>query len=440
MWLWLAALPVWAVECAQITNWSQADFNAAVYPTVIAVNGPSTVSWDQSTAGRATYIVAVPQPAGARTLSNNTSITIYSFASAADAAAYYAWRGARTGLPSVYEQPGQVSITTTSLNQGSVSDLYLDALYRSTVILVAGYADASQPMASSSAVSLYLNFLSQAKALVDTKCGVESQPNRPPTISLAPDPEAAPAFQELMTRGHEFEISIDDPDGFGDLDLGTFKVWVAGVDKSRHFLEIVAAHPSRVRYIESATGRTFYLRPDPRFLMTDFNYFNIQWNGRWPVSFGICDRQGACARADYTIYFGPYFTPTESTFLGQVGGACVGGDGSIRVSYIVGNNGYGSRDVVLYAGLQRPGDGAYWTYGRGETAFWHYLALVPAGNWPDAGSGAWLTTALDAVLTLDTKPADLVIPAGTYQFIMAAAEPDATDLLLVSRTAVICPH
>jgi hypothetical protein len=289
-------------------------------------------------------------------------------------------------------------------------------------------------------VSLYLNFLGQVQGLVDSKCGAQPQPNRPPTISLAPDPAAAPAFQELMTLGHEFEIRIDDPDGVDDLDLGSVHVWVAGIDKTRHFLETVDAHPSRLRLVESATGRTYYFRPDPQRLMTDFNYFNIQWNGKWPVSLGICDRHGACARADHTIYFGPYLAATAATFLGQQGGACVGGDGNIRVSYILGNNGYDSRDVGIYVGLQRPGDGAFWTYGRDDTPdnVWNWNALVTIWIWPNAWSGVRINPVDDAVLTLKNNPIDPAIPAGTYQFVTAAVEPYATDMLLVSRTAVIC--
>jgi hypothetical protein len=41
---------------------------------------------------------------------------------------------------------------------------------------------------------------------------------------------------------------------------------------------------------------------------------------------------------------------------------------------------------------------------------------------------------------VSTNPNDPAIPEGTYQFVMAAVEPNATDMLLVSRTAVMCPH
>jgi len=41
---------------------------------------------------------------------------------------------------------------------------------------------------------------------------------------------------------------------------------------------------------------------------------------------------------------------------------------------------------------------------------------------------------------VSTNPNDPAIPEGTYQFVMAAVELNATDMLLVSRTAVICPH
>jgi len=435
--LWAAPVPRAAAECGQITTWSQADFAAALFPTVIAINAPGTLPGNPSGTGPATSIAAVPQPAGVRTLANNTSITIYSLASAANAAAYYAYRRAQTVLPAVHEQAGEVFAVTGTLRQGSLTDLYLTARYGSTVILVAGYADASQTMASGSAVSLYLGLLGQAQALVDSKCG---QANRAPTISLAPDPAAAPAFQEVMTSGHEFEIRVDDPDGIGDIDPASLRVWVAGIDKTRHFLETVAAHPSRLRQVGTATGVTFFLRPDPQRLMTDLNYFNIQWNGKWPVSLGICDRQGACARADYTIYFGPYFAITPATFLGQPGGACVGAGNQLPIVYILGNSGYGSQFVDLYIGLQRSSDGALWTYGRidiGANA-WHSPEIVWVWNWPDAPSGVRIVSPREAVLTMQAGPTSPSVAAGEYGFLTVAVEPDATDLLLVARTAVIC--
>lgn len=435
--LWATPVPRAAAECGQITNWSQADFAAALFPTVIAINAPGTLPGNPPGTGLATSIAAVPQPAGARTLANNTSITIYSLATAANAAAYYAYRRAQTVLPTVHEQAGQVFAVTGTLRQGSLTDLYLTALYGSTVVLVAGYADASQPMASGGAVSLYLGLLGQAKTLVDSKCG---QANRAPTIALAPDPAAAPAFQEVMTSDHEFEIRIDDPDGIGDIDPASLRVWVAGIDKTRHFLETVAAHPSRLRQLGTATGVTYFLRPDSQRLMTDFNYFNIQWNGKWPVSLGICDRQGACARADYTIYFGPYFATTPATFLGQPGGACAGANNQLPIAYILGNSGYDSPYADLYIGLQRVGDGALWTYGRidiGANA-WHSPEIVRVWSWPNALSGARIVSPQEAVLTMLPGPTSPSVLAGEYRFLTTAAEPDAIDLLLVTRPAVIC--
>ncbi|MBI5255187.1 MAG: hypothetical protein HY855_01705 [Burkholderiales bacterium] len=443
---WLACLcmapaALHAAECGQITTWQASDFAAALYPSVITVNSPGAPPGGPPGGGLATTIAATPQPSGARTLANNTAITVYSFTSAANASAYYAHRRAHIVLPPVHEQAGQVAIVSSTLRQGSVTDLYLDALHRSSVILVAGYADSSQPMASGSAVSLYLSLLAQAQALVDAKCGPVTPVNRPPTIALSPDPAAAPAFQELMTQGHEFALQVNDPDGIGDIDLGSFHVWVAGVDKTRHFLETVARHPSRQRQVSTATGATYYLRPDPQFLMTEFNYFNIQWNGKWPVAFGICDRQGACARADYTIYFGPYFALTPATWLGQAGGGCVGTNKEIRVSYILGNNGHDSQHVGIYLGLLRASDDALWTYGRDDSPNqWHWKALVPAWNWPNALSGVRISPPGEVALTLDTKPAYRPIAAGSYELLATAAEPSATDMLLVSRPAVICAH
>ncbi len=427
-------------QCAPITNWSQDDFNSVLYPTVVAVNTPGELPQGPQAGGPATYIVAVPRPEGVRTLANNSSITIYSFASAADAAVYYGYRRRSTVLPVVYDAAGATAIVSSTLRQGALSDLYLDALHASTVILVAGYADSTQTMASAAAVNLYLNFLGQAKALVDAKCNTPTpQPNRAPTVALAPDPAAVPAFQEGMTRGLEFEIRIDDPDGLQDLDPGSFRMWVAGVDKTRHFLETVAMHPSRLRQVNSATGTTYYIRHDPHALMSGANYFNIQWNGTWPVSLGICDRGGACARADYAIYFGPYFATTEATWLGQAGGGCVGGQNEIRFSFILGNNGYESIDTEIYVGLLRPSDAAYWTYGRDNGPNqWHAMTVVLLWQWPSAPSGVRISPPDEVVFTMLTDPPSKAISAGEYLFLTGARTASATDLLMVPRSAHIC--
>ena len=41
-------------------------------------------------------------------------------------------------------------------------------------------------------------------------------------------------------------------------------------------------------------------------LMTDHNFFNIPWNGEWPVDLKLCDRKGACTTSSYKLNFGPY--------------------------------------------------------------------------------------------------------------------------------------
>ena len=457
-------------SCMQITGWSKQDTAFFPVPRVTREEHYNTpgrfyfpLDGTQEKQMLVTYFSfsAGPSLTKDRLFANSVGVSVSSFASRTDAAAMFDreidlfnqinpvrwnYRVLFTGLEqlSYYdEQPGDKLITLLRLHGNSIIQITLRSASASEDTTTVGAQELDKRAA-------------QAVALVDSKCIAPIQPNRPPTISLSPDPAAVPAFQELMTLGNEFEIRIDDADGVGDVDLSTFQVWVAGVDKTRHFLETAAKRPSRLRQVGNTTGTSYFFRPDPRALMvapkplingptlpaetTDTNYFNIQWNGNWPVSIGICDRHGACARANYTIYFGPYLA-TRATFLGNASGTCVGVDKKIQFWYVFGNSGYDSDNTDIYFGLLRVRDGAFWTIAPGQDVQyrWRWNEIKPALTWRGLESGFRATPLDQLALDLETDPASKPFTTDEYRLVMLPLDPNSTDNFVTSAPAFLCP-
>ena len=135
-----------------------------------------------------------------------------------------------------------VSWTDTELIQGrcpfgSDDKLYGAfgyALYLNNIIEISFGPPTGEYTDVQTAYSRVTVVLNQARALIDSKCGGGA--NEAPQISLLPNPELESLdFQKNIVEGTGFTLFIEDPDGRSDLDLGTLKVMIAGVDKTANF-------------------------------------------------------------------------------------------------------------------------------------------------------------------------------------------------------------
>lgn len=198
----------------------------------------------------------------------------------------------------------------------------------------------------------------------------DPQENRPPSIALLPDPEAADfGFQSNILAGLGFSFVAEDPDGIADLDWSSLTIQVAGVDKTAHFMAVLGRVQSELQALE--TSLTAFIKPNPAQFMDAHNLFNIQWNGDWPVKLRLCDRGGLCAEIEHTLYFGPFIT-FQSVRDRRCGTADIPLREALRIeSYLLGNIGYAAPIASLYLGIQDTASGQVYSY----YSQWGYPAL-----------------------------------------------------------------
>lgn len=310
-----------AAECTQITNWSNQD--AAYFPVerttrIDRSNTPGPFYFDldnvQEKSLLATYFLLAASPAKTvdQRFTNAVAATLMSFRSQADATAMfqrevanfnrinpYRWGykllSAAEGQQMIYydDTPGQQVIHYLAPRHNTIIQITLKSASETEDMLTAG-------------VARMADRILQAHALVDNKCNF----NNPPSITLLnAGPESPPSeFQSTMANG-ELVFRAYDADGAKDIDWSSFRLFVAGVDKTAHALTVInrLSEAGRVEYTEFQPNEVVYrLRLDRYKLMGEHNFFNIPWNGEWPVELKLCDRKGSCSTSSYKLNFGPY--------------------------------------------------------------------------------------------------------------------------------------
>lgn len=366
-----------AAECPQITTWSNQ--NASYFPVertsrIESNNTPGRFYFDLDNVQEKSLLVTYFHLAGSpvktadQRFANAVGVTLMSFRSQADALAIFArevanfnrinpvrWDykvlGAAEGQQMIYynDTPGQQEINYLAPRHNTIIQITLKSASQSEDMLTTG-------------VARMTDRILQARALVDNKCNI----NNPPSITLVNAGKDAPSgeFQSAMANG-ELVFMAEDGDGAKDIDWNTFRVFVAGIDKTAHALTVVnrLAQAARVEYDEYPPNRAVYrLRPDRYKLMGDHNFFNIPWNGEWPVDLRICDRKGSCTTSSYKLNFGPYVYVSRFEDLRC---SSNGADQRMRINVSFGNNGVSTQaNVYLVIGPSKAWQtwsGDYWS-------------------------------------------------------------------------------
>ncbi len=353
--------PVQADECGRITTWNSNDASFFTSQEASVYGFENTPFPIPNLGGAMVTYIAV-------SLSGGPSIRVWSHENAASAQNslenYWAlnpWRGDNSHYYDEY-----YLIYKLDAN-GMVKTLDLIANYRGNLIEILTYFFGERSL--SGELPIYALWFSQVKALIDSKCGTAGNP---PTIALIPSPAQGLAFQISILENRVFRIKATDPDGREDLDWATFKVFIAGVDKTGHFISVLTSLPRAIGEESDETSKTFVIGVNPERFMAEENLFNIQWNGHWPVALEICDKSGNCGRSDYSIYFGPFLHPAG------------GNPGSVQTfsceafrfeigDLVAGNLGYDCTESDIYFGLTRQdsqGFLATWTHPNAWVQNW----------------------------------------------------------------------
>lgn len=372
----LSGLPVLAAVCPQIAGWSNQD--ASFFPVVRSTridhnNTPGrfyfTMNSEQEKTLLVTYFTMVAGPSSGltkdRLFSNSVSVGLYSFGSAADASgmfnrevsSFYSINPVRWGYLMLVTGPGVLSYYSDKPGEKEINYL---AVHQNTIISIQLRSASLTEDVQSTGVFEMANRVQRARDLVDAKCGTRPE-NSAPSIYLETDNGLS--LQAQMASG-KIRVGAYDADGSADLDWNTFRLSVAGIDKTAHALQVVnkLSAEGRVAYIASLLKPNevaYELRVDPKRLMTDHNFFNIAWNGDWPVQLKICDRKGACGEWSQSMYFGPFLY-----LRGFFDNRCLGitgADGDFRFGGEWGNNGYEAMSQ-FYVGLSNSKQSwEYWT-------------------------------------------------------------------------------
>ncbi|WP_395703138.1 hypothetical protein [Aquabacterium sp.] len=357
----IALVPALAAECAQITSWSNQD--ATYFPVERSTriernNTPGPYYFDldnvQEKSLLATYFLLVASPAKTadQRFANAVSVTVMSFGSQSDATTMfqrevanfnninpYRWNykvlGAAEGQQMIYydDTPGE-------------QDIHYLAPWHNTIIQITLKSASSSEDMLSTGVTRLAERIAQAHALVNDKCHINNLPSIG-LVSMAPGLPTS-AFQSTMANG-ELVFSAQDLDGSAQIDWSTFRLFVAGVDKTAHALTVLnrLAEAGRVDYSEYPPNQVVYrLRLDRYKLMGEHNFFNIPWNGTWPVDLKLCDRKGGCSTTHYQLDFGPYIDISAFEDL-----RCKppGDDPRTRLKLSLGNNGWSARANIYVA-------------------------------------------------------------------------------------------
>ena len=316
-----------AADCSQITGWSNQD--ATFFPVervtrIDRSNAPGRFYFkmdsEQEKTLLVTYFTLRAGPKSGLTkdqlFSNSVSVGLYSFGSAADANGMfnrevdtfnvinpnywgYSVGPTGTGVLSYYsDRPGNKEFNYFAVHQNTIISIQLRSASETEDLHSVGVAE-------------MVKRAQRARDLVDAKCGTKPL-NSAPSIYLHSDNN-----QSLQARmaGGKITVTAYDPDGNADLDWNTFRLYVAGVDKTIPAVAVWNALTAEkmTSHIPSPLNNTetLELRVDPKKLMTEHNFFNIAWNGTWPVQLKVCDRKGACGEQSYDLYFGPFLLVLE---------------------------------------------------------------------------------------------------------------------------------
>ena len=466
--LWMGVLPAQAAECAQITNWSNQD--ASYFPVERSTriernNTPGPYYFDldsvQEKSLLTTFFLLATSPAKTvdQRFANAVGVTVMSFRSEADAAAMFRREVAnfnninpfRWGYKVLSAAEGQQMIYYDDTPGGQ--HIHYLAPRHNTIVQIALKSAAPDEDMLTTGVARLADRIGQARALVDNKCNI----NNPPSISLvgAAGTSGGTEFQAAMAEG-ELVFSAKDLDGANDIDWNSFRMFVAGIDKTAHALTVLnrLAEAGRVEYTEFAPNEVSYrLRLDRYKLMGEHNFFNIPWNGEWPVDLRLCDRKGSCTTTGHKLNFGPFIHVSSFEDL-RCGSQ--GGDQRVRLKATFGNNGW-SATANIYAviGPARPWpswSGGFWSLSLVEPISQNVLqwfsdsyGIVPVF----VGAPIDLPTALtvpdhDELELLVSTSANVrggsavPLPAGAYTLATGAVDLQQGSLAVQSRSVTLC--
>lgn len=466
--LCLATAQAGAAECAQITTWSNQD--ASYFPVerttrIDRSNTPGPFYFDLDNVQEKTLLVtyfllaASPAKTADQRFANNVGVTLMSFRSQAEAVAMfrrevanfnninpYRWGykllSAAEGQQIIYydDTPGEQHIHYLAPWHNTIIQITLKSASQSEGMLTVGVARIADRML-------------QAQALVNDRCNI----NNPPSITLVNALPGSPSseFQSVMANG-DLYFKAQDRDGLKDIDWSSFKVFIAGIDKTAHALTVLdrLSKVGRVDYTESPPNEAVYrLRLDRYRLMTDHNFFNIPWNGEWPVDLKLCDRKGACTTSSYKLNFGPYVDLYSFEDLRCTTG---GADQRMRLRVSFGNNGHSAvANVYVVIGPAKP-----WQTWSGD--YWS-LSLVQPGP---SNVLQWFTDSYGMLPVFTAAPIDLptaltvpdhdqlevvvssaasvrngpsvVIPAGAYTLATGAVDLQQGTVAVRSQAVTLC--
>ena len=356
----LLVLPLQAAECPQITSWSSQD--AAFFPVqrvnrVERNNTPGLNYFDlrgeQEKSLRSTYFLlsAGPTLTVDRRFWNSVGVSLYSFASEAEArsvfsreyAAFFPLNAARWGYDVPYAEPRGMLMWYDKTP--GAQELQVLRLHQHTLISIV-LRSASSTESLQNALDEMETRVGRAVDLIDARCSGSSDIYAP-TIAIEGEfglPHQA-GFQRRLAAG-KLVIVATNQGGRSELDWSTFRVAVAGVDKTGHALEIIQrlAAAGRVTHVapdDQPNLESYEFRLDPSQLTGEHNFFNIAFNGTWPVKLRICNRMGLCGQTDYQLYFGPFLVVDPYSFEDR---RCLDGssNGPILFKASWGNHGYSS--------------------------------------------------------------------------------------------------
>jgi len=352
------ALQTQAAECPQITSWSSQDtvfFPVQRVSRVERNNTPGLNYFDllgkQEKSLHSTYFLmsAGPSLTKDQRFWNSLGVSLFSFASAADAkslfdreyASFFQLNPVRWNYKVLYSEP-QGTLVWYDDTPGA-QEIQMLRPHKNTLISIV-LRSASSTETLQDGLDELKTRLGRAYDLIDARCGGSGNIYAP-SIYIEGDFGLShqAGFQRRLAAG-KLVIVATDQNGRSDLDWSTFRLFVAGIDKTGHALQTVQRLASAGRVTYSAPDDTPYLESyelhlDPSQLTGGHNFFNIAFNGEWPVQLRICDRTGLCGQTDYKLYFGPFLL--LDSFIDH---RCRQGDTSGQVKFMAtwGNHGYSS--------------------------------------------------------------------------------------------------
>jgi hypothetical protein len=270
--------------------------------------------------------------------------------------------------------------------------------------------------------------------------------NQAPSIELLPAPGADMAFQASISADRGFSIFVEDADGYADLDLDSFSVKVAGVDKTAHFRALAGAlGEDRLSMGITEKNMVFFFRPHPALFTSAHNLFNLQWNGDWPVQIGICDKSGACAERAYQIYLGAFLRFSDAKDLRCTDPGQHIAESLLIGSYTMANIGFDAPLSFVYLGLQSATSQQLWTYYLSQLGIGilsdNLYPLLPALPMP-AGihfPGGPISFGLSALIN---SPGDdwysLPLASGAYKLIATVHDTESGTMPLFSQELQVC--